>query len=384
LPDENRRQNFFLFRFAARKRKNSSLPSSSVLSVSLWLNVFSLLTLKNGCDTLQNMKIGYLGAGTWGFALASLLASKGNRVFLWTSRPEFCAAIKKTREHPKLPGFKAHQNVVFTDRLAEALDGVDYLIESVSSQGIRPVFEKVGRSVKCPIILSSKGIEQNTGLLLPEVVVDVLGEEVRERVGCISGPSHAEEVIQHLPTSIVGSAYSPDLAVKISDLFTTPYFRIYPNSDVSGVAFGGAMKNIIAIACGIADGLGFGDNTKAALMTRGLHEIRKLSVTKGCRPETLAGLAGMGDLCVTCLSKHSRNYRYGRLIADGLSPAEAQEKIGMVVEGIYTCVSAFQLGKEANIDVPITEAIYAIVYDGLNPRDAVKTLLQRTIKEEHL
>jgi glycerol-3-phosphate dehydrogenase (NAD(P)+) len=187
-----------------------------------------------------------------------------------------------------------------------------------------------------------------------------------------------------LPTSIVCASYDPTLMHRIVDVFTTPFFRIYPNADVSGVAFGGAMKNIIAIACGISDGLGFGDNTKAALMTRGLHEIRKLSVTKGCNPETLNGLSGLGDLCVTCLSKLSRNYMFGRLIAEGLSSQAAQEQIGMVVEGVYTCVSARQLAQKAQIAVPITQAIYTILYENLNPRDAVKSLLQRAIKEEHL
>ena len=170
----------------------------------------------------------------------------------------------------------------------------------------------------------------------------------------------------------------------IHDLFTTPTFRIYPNSDIRGVCFGGAMKNIIAIACGIADGLGYGDNTKAALMTRGLHEIRKLCVVKNCKPETLNGLSGMGDLCVTCMSRHSRNYRFGRLIAEGLSPEGARQKIGMAVEGIYTCVSARELGHKYQIPVPITDATYEIIYEELNPREAVKALLTRTIKEEHL
>jgi glycerol-3-phosphate dehydrogenase (NAD(P)+) len=237
---------------------------------------------------------------------------------------------------------------------------------------------------KGPIVITSKGIEQNSCLLLPEVVLDVLGEHARHQIGALSGPSHAEEVVQHLPSSVVAASYDPGIAYKICDLFNTPYFRVYPNKDLPGVAFGGAMKNIIAIACGISDGLGFGDNTKAALMTRGLHEIRKLSVTKGCQPETLNGLAGLGDLCVTCLSKLSRNYMFGRLIAEGLSAEEAREKIGMVVEGAYTTISALQLADKARIEVPITRAVYAVLYEGMNPRDTVKTLLQRAIKEEHL
>lgn len=332
------------------------------------------------------MKIGFLGAGTWGFCLASLLASKGHKVVLWTSKPETAARLAKNREHPKLAGYKADPNVEFTSDLKSALSGIDLLVESVTSMGIRPVFQQVVAlgGVKCPIVVTSKGIEQDTCLLLPEVIRDVLGPQYTDLIGCLSGPSHAEEVIAKLPTSIVSSSFHPDLMFSIRDIFSTPFFRIYPNADISGVAFGGAMKNIIAIACGISDGLGFGDNTKAALMTRGLHEMRKLATTKGCRPETLNGLSGMGDLCVTCLSTLSRNYKFGRLIADGLDAQAAKDKIGMVVEGSYTCVSALQLGKKAGIDVPITAAVYSILYERLNPADAVRALLQRAIKEEHL
>jgi glycerol-3-phosphate dehydrogenase (NAD(P)+) len=332
------------------------------------------------------MNIGYLGAGTWGFCLASLLGSKGFKVKLWTANPEFAKLLSKKRQHPKLAGYKADPNVEFTSDLKSAISGVDLIVESVTSMGVRPVFEQVLAlgGVECPIIITSKGIEQNSGLLLPEVVRQVMGEDHQDRIGCLSGPSHAEEVIHKLPTSIVSSSFQPELMVSIRDIFATPFFRIYPNADIQGVAFGGAMKNIIAIACGISDGLGFGDNTKAALMTRGLHEMRKLAVTKGCQPETLNGLSGLGDLCVTCLSKLSRNYTFGRLIAEGLDAQAAKEKIGMVVEGSYTCVSALQLGQKANIEVPITAAVYALLYEGMDPRDAVKSLLQRAIKEEHL
>ena len=334
----------------------------------------------------KKMKIGYLGAGTWGFCLASLLAAKGHDVVLWTKRHEFAELLNKTREHPKLAGFKADRNVSFTSDLATALQGIDYLVESVTSMGIRPVFESIRAQGKleCPVIVTSKGIEQNSCLLLPEVVLDVLGASHRPLIGCLSGPSHAEEVIQKLPTAVVCSAYAPELMLQIQDLFSTPFFRIYPNSDISGVTFGGALKNIIAIACGISDGLGFGDNTKAALMTRGLHEMCKLSITKNAKAETLNGLSGLGDLCVTCLSKLSRNYKYGHLIAEGLSPNAARDAVGMVVEGSFTCVSALQLAQKAGIEVPITQGIYSILYENLNPKDAVKALLQRAIKEERL
>lgn len=332
------------------------------------------------------MKIGYLGAGTWGFSLASLLAAKGHSVMLWGMNTDEVLEMQKTHAHPKLPGHPADARLKFTTHFEEALEGADILVESVTSQGIRPVFKQIAEKggTKLPIVLTSKGIEQNSCLLLPEVVIDVLGEKARAQVSVLSGPSHAEEVVQRLPTSIVGSAFDQDLMMQVHDLFSAPYFRVYPNNDVMGVSFGGAMKNPIAIACGISDGLGFGDNTKAALMTRGLHEMRKLGVVKGAKPDTLIGLSGLGDLCVTCLSTHSRNSRFGQMIGQGVPVEEAQKKVGMVVEGVYTAVSAIQLAKKSNIEIPITQAVYNILYEKMNPRDAVKQLLQREIKEEHL
>lgn len=332
------------------------------------------------------MRIGYLGAGTWGLSLANLLATKGHEVIVWAKNPEFVDHLTRTRQHPKLRHFTIHESVSFTSDLAKALDGAEVIVESVTCKGVRPVFTEVKKliDVQCPIILTSKGIEPKTCLLLNELLLEILGEKKKSLIGCLSGPSHAEEVTQNLPTSIVCSAYDPKVMLYIQELFNTPVFRVYPNSDINGVLFGGAMKNIIAIACGISDGLGFGDNTKAALMTRGLHEIRKLCVAKGCNPETLTGLAGLGDLCVTCLSDHSRNRQFGLKLAKGFDSYSAQENIGMVVEGVHTCISALELSKKAQIPVPITEAIYNIVYNGLNPKDAVKALLQRTIKEENL
>jgi glycerol-3-phosphate dehydrogenase (NAD(P)+) len=331
-------------------------------------------------------KIGYLGAGTWGIALASILAQNGYSVLVWTRNEAFAKQLQTTRKHPKLDTFIFPESLRFTSSLSETVKGAQTLVESVTSAGIRPVFTEIHKShpIDCPVILTSKGIEQGTGLLLPEIVSDILGRLEHPLVGCLSGPSHAEEVIQNLPTSVVCSAYDAAVMKKIQELFTTPTFRIYPNSDINGVSFGGAMKNIIAIACGIADGLGCGDNTKAALMTRGLHEMRKLCIVKNCKPETLNGLSGLGDLCVTCLSRHSRNYRFGRLIAEGLSPEGARQKIGMAVEGIYSCVSARELARKNHISVPITEVTYAIIYESLDPREAVKQLLTRAIKEEHL
>lgn len=332
------------------------------------------------------MKIGYLGSGVWGYTLASLLASKGYQVLMWSVEQEVVAHLQEKREHPRLSGHPAPPSLTFTTDLKEALTGKDLIVEGVTSAGVRQVLQKIKETYipKCPIVFTSKGIEQNTGLLLSEVAVEVLGKEHKKQIGCISGPSIAQEVLKGLPASVVCSAYEPEVMKKIHTAFSTPTFRVYPNPDINGVELGGALKNIIAIACGIADGLGFGDNTKAALMTRGLHEIRRLAATRGCKAETLNGLAGMGDLCVTCLSTMSRNYRFGRLIAEGKSPEEAKKEIGMVVEGTYTCLSAIQLAKKAHIELPIAEAVYLIVYESMNPKEAVKLLLQRVTKEEYL
>lgn len=325
-------------------------------------------------------KIGYLGAGTWGFALSALLGSKGHAVTVWTRDGELASLLQKTRAHPKLGQSFAPETVRFTSNLQEAIDGAEVLVESVTGSGMRSVFERIGK-VEVPVILTSKGIEQGSGLLLPEVAAQFFPKPL---VGILSGPSLADEVVKHLPTSVVCSAYDLDVMKLIHELFVTPTFRIYPNEDINGVAFGGAMKNVIGIACGISDGLGGGDNAKAALMTRGLHEMRKLSVAKDCSPETLNGLSGMGDVSATCMSTSSRNYRFGRLVAEGFSPEGARQKIGMAVEGIYTCVAARELGKKHQVPIPITEATYAIIYEGLDPRQAVRTILQRAIKEEHL
>ncbi|MBS0623790.1 MAG: NAD(P)-dependent glycerol-3-phosphate dehydrogenase [Verrucomicrobia bacterium] len=332
------------------------------------------------------MKIGYLGAGIWGYTLADLLASKGYEVTCWSIEEDLIAHLKQHHEHPRLPGRKAPPTLSFTTDLAEALSDKDMIVEGVTSAGLRDVFSKIKKLgiPTCPIVLTSKGIEQNTGLLLSNVVISVLAEEHRKQIGCISGPSIAPEVFQRLPASVVCAAYDEKVMHAIHHAFSAPTFRVYPNFDIHGVELGGAMKNIIAIACGASDGLGFGDNTKAALMTRGLHEIRRLAAVCGCNPETLNGLAGMGDLCVTCLSPRSRNYCFGRLIAEGKTPEQAKQEIGMVVEGAYTCLSAVQLAKKENIELPIADAVYRVVYENMSPKEAVKLLLQRTTKHELL
>lgn len=332
------------------------------------------------------MKIGYLGAGAWGFCLASLLASKGYEVVSWTKSPELAKLLNDNQEHPHLPGNRLVGNMRFTTDIAETVRDADLIVESVTTAGLRPVFELIRPYIHSdvPLVITSKGIEQNTCLIPPEVAIEVLGKKIRKGVGFLSGPSYAQEVIKGLPTSVVGSAFDHDIMLKICDTFTTNTFRVYPNSDIKGVAYGGALKNIIAIACGISEGLDLGYSSKAALMTRGLHEIRKLSVAKGCKANTLNGLSGMGDICLTCGSLISRNCRFGYLLAQGLTPKEAEKKIEMVVEGAYTCVSALQLSQQMNVSMPITEIVHKIIYEGMRPLDAVRALMLRTIKEEHL
>jgi glycerol-3-phosphate dehydrogenase (NAD(P)+) len=332
------------------------------------------------------MTIGFLGTGVWGFCLARLLALKGNPTISWSRNAELAHHLTSTREHPFLPGHPAPMEMTFTNNLKEAIQSSTLFVESVTSAGIRPVFKEAltYKLPICPIVITSKGIEQNTGLILPQVLTEVLGKEYHNQIACLSGPSYAEEVIRGLPTSVVLAAYDSDLMLTLCDLFSTPSFRVYPNEDLHGVAYGGSLKNIIAIACGIAEGLGMGYSTKAAIMTRGLHEIKKLAMAKGCKPETLYGLSGMGDLCLTCGSLISRNSRFGYLLANGLSAQEAQKQIGMVVEGAYTCVSAFQLSQKMKIPMPITEMVYRILYDKLPIKQAVQKLMERAVKAEHL
>ena len=333
------------------------------------------------------MKIAYLGAGTWGFCLARLLAANGHTVVSWSREKELVDLLSRTKEHPRLPDRPIIGKITFTDDLKKTIEGADIIVESVTSAGVRPVFEeikKIGLSSLIPIVIASKGIEQNSGLILPEVVISILGESHRPFVACLSGPSFAEEVSHNLPTSVVCGVYNADTAKQVVDCFTTTFFRVYPNSDIRGVAFGGALKNIIAIACGISDGMQLGTGARAALMTRGLHEMVKLARFQGCRQETLYGLSGMGDLFLTCSSINSRNYRFGKLISQGEGIDEAKREIGMVVEGAYTCVSALQLSLPINLPMPISEAVFNILEGKISPREAVPMLMLRSIKEEYL
>ncbi len=332
------------------------------------------------------MKIAVLGAGTWGFCLGALLATKGYEVSNWGRQQAFIDELARTGQHPKLPPKRLPGKVTYTTDLAAALDGAEMIVESVTTKGIRPTLQQVVElcPVPIPLVITSKGIEQDTGLILPDVAIDVLGEPWRNTVGAISGPSYAQEVIQGSPTSIVATAYDAKVMMTICETFNGKTFRVYPNSDVCGVAFGGALKNCIAIACGVSDGLKLGNSSKAAVMTRGLHEMRKLGLALGCKAETFYGLSGMGDVFLTCSSVMSRNFRFGYLLADGYTPEQARAEIGMVVEGANTCIAALQLSRQHNVPMPITDNVARILQGEMKPAESVAVLMQRTVKEEHL
>lgn len=332
------------------------------------------------------MKIAYLGLGSWGYSLASLLAKKGHQILGWTTDLKLAETLTQKKAHPRFPECPVSPNISVTLSLEEALDGGEIIVESVTSEGLRPVLTQVKKTglKPRPLVITSKGIEKHTRLITPEVAVEVLGEGWKNWVSLLSGPSLAHEVIRGLPTSVVVASYHYEIMLKISEIFTTDSFRVYPNSDIVGVALGGALKNVIAIACGASDGLRLGFSARAALITRGLHEICKLAQGFGCRVETLYGLSGMGDLCVTCTSDLSRNFRFGKRVGEGVSVQEALKEIGMVVEGYHTVIAAKEIADQLHISLPITQTVFEALYQGLKPEDAVLRLMERPIKEEHL
>lgn len=335
---------------------------------------------------IMKEKVAYLGIGSWGFCLALLLANKGYRVVSWGRDQDLVAHLNHKHFHPSAPDIQIPSNLSFTTDMAEAVDQASIIVEGVTSAGIRPVAQQLKEitDLKVPFVITSKGIEQHTGLLLSDIILEIFGQSAAQYLGYLSGPSIAGEVLRGCPCSVVISAYDSDTLKHIHQVFLTPKFRVYPNSDLKGVALGGALKNVIAIACGISDGFRFGDNAKSGLVTRGLHEIRRFASIMNCRPDTLNGLAGLGDLCATCFSSLSRNTRFGLLIAQGYTFEQAKAKIGMVVEGAYTALSAYQVACHHKIEMPITTGIYRVLYENLNINDGITMLLQRNTKEEYL
>ncbi len=330
----------------------------------------------------ENKKIAVIGAGSFGTALAITLASRGHRVTMWARRGEQIDEMQNERINSRyLPGVGLPEEIAFTKDLKSAVQNKDILLFAVPAQKFREVF---GEAIKyaeegVPIVNVAKGIEKETLLRLSEVA-----EELAP--GCnyiaLSGPSHAEEVARRLPTTVTVAGKDHDLAVEIQEIFSTDRFRVYTNEDLIGVELGGALKNIIALGAGISDGLKFGDNAKAAMMTRGITEMTRLGIALGARAETFSGLAGLGDLIVTCTSMHSRNRRCGILMGEGMSVDSAVKQVGMVVEGLSTAEAANMLAQKCEIEMPITRCIYHMIQGNVNANEAVEILMGRKKKNE--
>ncbi|AKM19449.1 NAD(P)H-dependent glycerol-3-phosphate dehydrogenase [Geobacillus stearothermophilus] len=329
--------------------------------------------------------IAVLGAGSWGTALALVLADNGHRVRLWGQRAEQIEEINKRRTNEKyLPGVRLPEAIIGYHDLCAALDGVSVTVLAVPTKAIRGVLQKARACLAAPVtvVAVSKGIEPGTHKRVSEIVAEEMGEWL-EDVVVLSGPSHAEEVVLRHPTTVAVSSPNMEAAQRIQDLFMNHhYFRVYTNPDLVGVEVGGALKNIIALAAGISDGLGYGDNAKAALITRGLAEIVRLGCALGANPLTFSGLAGVGDLIVTCTSTHSRNWRAGYMLGQGKKLDEVLESMGMVVEGVRTTKAAYELAGELGVKMPITEALYEVLFEGKEPKEAVDSLMARGKKQE--
>lgn len=329
-------------------------------------------------------KITILGGGSWGTALGILLGKKGFKVTIFEYLRENVELIERLKENIKfLPGVKIPNNVHFTYKLDEAFGEIDAIILALPSHTVSDVLETASKILKGEplFLIATKGMETSTLKRMSEVVGSHL-PYLEEEVVVLSGPSFAYEVSRDIPTAVVVASKVKEKAELAQSLLMTSNFRVYTNSDVIGVELGGSLKNVIAIACGISDGLGFGDNTKAALMTRGLAEIMRLGVAQGARPETFAGLSGMGDMIVTCTSRHSRNRHLGEMIGGGKRLEEALKEMIMVAEGVKTSEAAVQLGKKLKVELPITEKVYQVLFEDEDPSNAVKNLMLRRAKRE--
>ena len=330
----------------------------------------------------MSKRIAVIGAGSWGTALAVSLSGNGHIIKIWDVNAEHLKELEEKRENIKyLPEVKLPEQVQIAYTIEEALKGADVVLFSAPAQHFRSALENAIPFLQPEMVIVNvaKGIEQKTLMRLSEIANEKLPDS---RYVVLSGPSHAEEVGRGMPTTLVAASEELELAEYIQDIFMTDSLRVYTNSDVTGVELGGALKNIIALGAGISDGMGYGDNAKAALMTRGITEIARLGVKLGANLGTFSGLTGIGDLIVTCTSMHSRNRRCGIMIGEGMEPAEATKKVGMVVEGIYTTEAAYQLAQKEGVEMPITEQIYHVINGGSDAREAVKSLMTRQKKHE--
>lgn len=329
------------------------------------------------------LKIGILGAGSWGIGLSVALTQNGHDITVWSVIESEIEMLNSKHEHvDKLPGVKLPEDMKFTTNLEEAINDADILVLAVPSPFTRSTSKMIAPYIKDNqiIVNVAKGIEEQTLMTL----TDIIAEEIpNANVAVLSGPSHAEEVGRGLPTTLVAGAKDEETARYIQNAFMSKTLRVYVSPDVLGIELGGALKNVIALAAGIADGLGFGDNTKAAIITRGISEISRLGIAMGGKLETFGGLTGIGDLVVTCASMHSRNRRAGILIGQGKTMKEAMDEVQMVVEGVYSAKAAAALAKKYNVEVPIIDCVNSILFDDMPAKEAVAVLMDRDRKLEY-
>lgn len=329
------------------------------------------------------MKITVLGAGTWGTALAILLAEKGHDVTIWSALEKELEDLAENRQAIKnLPGAVLPEEIHLNSELEFALEDAELLVFAVASPFVRATAKRVAPYVKQGqiIVNVAKGIEEGTLYTLTEIIAEELPQA---EVAVLSGPSHAEEVSRGIPTTVVVGSPSKEIAVFIQDTFMNDNFRVYTNPDILGIELGGALKNVIALAAGVVDGLGFGDNTKAALMTRGIVEISRLGEKMGSHYETFAGLSGIGDLIVTCTSKHSRNRNAGVLIGQGMKLEEVKKEVGQVIEGVNSAKAALALAKKHNVEMPIVEQVNQVLFENKSAKEALSDLFVRDKTQEH-
>ena len=334
------------------------------------------------------MKIAVLGSGSWGTALGQVLAENGHEVVLWGREDHIADEINQAHTNSHfLPGINLPTDIVATTDLKAALDQATVLLFVLPTKAIRSVARQVAsylsQSDAQPLLVhATKGLEQGTHLRVSQMIEEEIPRQDYQDLVVLSGPSHAEEVARHDLTTVTAACPNLQAAEKVQALFMNHYFRIYTNTDVVGVEMGAALKNIIALGAGVLAGAGYGDNAKAALVTRGLAEISRMGIKLGADPLTFVGLSGVGDLVVTCTSPHSRNWQAGNLLAKGYSKEAIEEEIQMVVEGIATCQSAYELAKESGIEMPITEALYGLIYEGAQVKEGLLRLMTRDGKQE--
>jgi glycerol-3-phosphate dehydrogenase (NAD(P)+) len=332
------------------------------------------------------MRISVLGAGSWGTALAIILHSNGHDVTLWEYKSGYFSALKRTRENKVfLPKIKIPKEIYITNSLREGCEDQHMIVLAVPSQFIRGVLAKLKKFdfSDTTFVSVAKGIEKGTHLTVSQIIHDELSEIAPKYVGVLSGPSHAEEVARKIPTAVVAASTDLSTAQQIQAAFITSYFRVYYATDLIGVELGGALKNVIAIGAGMVDGAKFGDNTKAAIMTRGIAEISRIGVKLGANPETFSGLSGIGDLIVTCMSKHSRNRYVGEQIGAGRKLKSVLKSMKMVAEGVATSQSAYDLAREYDVETPIVDAVYGALFEDKDPIKCTYELMTRDMKSEH-